>query len=216
MDLFIIIFRTIYFYFFIVLVYRIMGKREIGQLGIIDLIVSILIAELVAISIEKYTQNIMFTIIPVCILVFLEIGFAFISLKSKTVHKILDGKTSLIIYGGKLNYKEMVKQRYSLDDLLLSLRQKQVKSIEEIEFAFLENNGRLSIFKYELDKNKSAYPMPLIVDGLVNTDALKKSNKSKTWLKGELSKKSLMIEEVFYAFYKNKRLFVIKKAELLK
>ena len=78
MELFTVLFRTIFFYFFVLLAYRIMGKREIGQLGVIDLIVSILIAELVAISIEETESPIYLTIVPIAMLVILEIVFAFI------------------------------------------------------------------------------------------------------------------------------------------
>ena len=81
MELFTVLFRTIFFYFFVLLAYRIMGKREIGQLGVIDLIVSILIAELVAISIEETESPIYLTIVPIAMLVILEIVFAFISIK---------------------------------------------------------------------------------------------------------------------------------------
>lgn len=214
MNLFLILFKTLFFYFFIILVYRLMGKREIGQLGVIDLIVSILIAELVAISIENYNQSVVLTVLPVMLLVGLEISFAYISLKSKTIRKFIDGKTSLIIYSGKLNYKEMIKQRYSVDDLLLSLRQKSIKSIEEVEFAFLEKNGLLSVFTFKSGEAKN-YPMPLVVDGEIYLDTLEKINKSKKWLNLELRKKSLIVENVFYAFYKDKKLFVIKKADLL-
>ena len=79
-----VVFRTTFFYFFIVLLYRLMGKREIGQLGIIDLIVSILIAELVAISIENIDKSLWQTIIPLTLLGLLEILLAFISIKSRT------------------------------------------------------------------------------------------------------------------------------------
>ena len=72
MELFNVIFRTLFFYFFITLCYRIMGKREIGELGIIDLIVSILIAELVAISIENINDSIFLTILPISLLVILS------------------------------------------------------------------------------------------------------------------------------------------------
>ena len=120
MKLFVAIFRTIFFYFFIMLSYRLMGKREIGQLGVIDLIVSILIAELVAISIENINDPLVLTVVPISVLVLIEIIFAFISIKSRTFRNLLDGKPSIIINKGILNYKEMIKQRYSLDDLLLS------------------------------------------------------------------------------------------------
>lgn len=214
MTLFYIIFKTIFFYFFVVLVYRIMGKREIGQLGVIDLIVSILIAELVAISIENASQNIIYTIFPVLILMLLEIGAAFVSMKSKYVRKLIDGKASLIVYDGKVNYKEMIKQRYSLDDLLLFLRQKGIKSIEEVEFAFLEKNGTLSVFRYEKEKRKSSYPMALVLDGCINDETLINIKKNRSWLIRELKKKNIDIENVFYAFYNEKKLFIIKKSEI--
>lgn len=211
MELLQAIYRTIFFYFFIVFAYRIMGKREIGQLGIIDLIVSILMAELIAISIENINDPIYLTVIPIILLVLLEIVLGYISVKSKVFRNVMGGKPSLIINHGKLNYKEMIKQRYTLDDLLLSLRQQSIKSIEDVEYAFLEPNGKLSIFKYNFLRIKSDYPMPLILDGNIEYDTLKKVKKNETWLRDILRKNNIKKENVFYAFYKNKKIYVIDK-----
>lgn len=216
MQLFNVMFRTLFFYFFITLAYRIMGKREVGQLGIIDLIVSILIAELVAISIENINDSIILTIAPIVLLVILELLLAYLSIKSRTFRTIFGGKPSLIIVNGKINYHEMVKQRYSMDDLLLSLRQKEIRNIEDVEYAFLEPNGKLSIFKYNFFKIKSAYPMPLIVDGTIQDKALKYIHKTKLWLERELEKKKLNLKDVFYAFYKGGKIYLVKKSETLK
>ena len=215
MELLLIVLKTVFFYFFIVFVYRLMGKREIGQLGIIDLIVSILIAELVAISIENYNKTIVLTVIPILILVFLEMGFAFISMRSKFLRKVLDGKPSLIVVDGKINYKEMVKQRYSLEDLLLSLRLKEVKSLDMVEYAFLENNGRLSVFLFN-DNKRSDYPMPIISDGKINIVTLKNIGKSKLWLNNEIKKSNIKLDNIFYAFLKDKKLYIIKRKDLIK
>ena len=212
MELFNVIFRTLFFYFFITLAYRIMGKREIGQLGIIDLIVSILIAELVAISIENNKDSIFLTILPITLLVILELVLAFISIKSRTFRTFFSGKPSLIIANGKINYHEMVKQRYSMDDLLLSLRQKEIRNIEDVEYAFLEPNGKLSIFKYNFFKLNRAYPMPIIVDGSIQTKALSHIHKTKSWLEDELLKKKLNIKDIFYAFYKKNKIYIVKKS----
>ncbi|HIU11221.1 MAG TPA: DUF421 domain-containing protein, partial [Candidatus Onthocola stercorigallinarum] len=190
MELFTVLFRTLFFYFFVLIAYRIMGKREIGQLGVIDLIVSILIAELVAISIEETENPIYLTIIPIAVLVILEVLFAYISIKSRKFRTLFDGKPSLIICNGKINYKEMVKQRYSLDDLLVSLRQQGIKELDNVEYAFLEPNGELSVFKYNLFKLKSSYPMPLILDGSIQKGALKHIHKTEAWLKSELRKQA--------------------------
>lgn len=208
--------RTIIFYFLIILAYRIMGKREIGQLGVIDLIISILIAELVAISIENYNDSIFNTIIPVAILVIIEIILAFLSIKCKKLREFFDGKPSLIIKNGHINYKEMVKLRYSIDDLLMQLRQNSIKSIEDIEYALLEHNGKLSIFKYNPLKINTSFPLPLIIDGKVQEDTLEQIKKSKTWLVNELFKKNLYINDIFYAFYNKNKLFLIKNNEVSK
>lgn len=191
-----------------------MGKREIGQLGVIDLIVSILIAELVAISIEETENPIYLTIVPIAMLVILEIVFAYISIKSKKFRTIFDGKPSLIICNGKINYKEMIKQRYSLDDLLVSLRQQGIKDLDMVEYAFLEPNGQLSVFKYNIFKLKSNYPMALILDGFVQKEALKHIRKSEEWLRQELDSTNLTPKDIFYAFYKKNKIFIIKKTEV--
>jgi len=208
-----ILFRTILFYFIIILAYRIMGKREIAQLGIIDLIISILIAELVAMSIEKTNESIFYTLIPISVLVLIEISLAYLSIKSKKIRILLDGKPQIIIKNGILNYREMIKSRYSLDDLLMQLRQQSIKSIDEIEYAILEHNGKLSIFKYQNNK-KSSYPMPLIIDGQIQEYTLRDINKTKYWLIKKISDKSLKIQDIFYAFYKNKYIYIIKKDKL--
>lgn len=211
MDLFSALFRTIFFYFFVVLAYRIMGKKELSQLEVTDLIVSILMAELIAISIENIKEPIYLTILPIVVLVVLERILARISLKSRKFNLVMSGKPSLIIINGKLNFKELIKQRYSMDDLLLELRQKSIKSISDVEYAFLEPNGKLSIFKYNFLKTKSDYPMPLILEGIIQDVTLENMNKDKDWLIEKINRKNIDINNIFYCFYKNKKIYIIKK-----
>ena len=80
--------------------------------------------------------------------------------------EVIDGKASVIINRGKINFEEMLKQRYNLDDLLTQLRAKSIKSIEEVDYAILETSGKLSIFKSSDDKNHT-YPLPVIIDGKI-------------------------------------------------
>ncbi len=209
-----VIFRTVFFYFLVLLSYRIMGKREVGQLGVIDLVVAILIAELVAISIENNEDSIFLTIIPIIIVVMLEILLAYISMKSRKIRIFFDGKPSLIICNGKVNYHEMIKQRLSLDDLLIALRQKEIKNLDDVEYAFLEPNGKISIFKYNYFKVKSSYPMPLIVDGNVQNKALYNIKKDENWLKHILRSKGLMVEDIFYCYYKKNKIYFINKNDI--
>lgn len=211
MDLLIVLGRTLFFYFFILLCYRIMGKREIAQLSISDLTISILIAELVAISIENRDDNTLLTILPIVLLVGLEVILAFIQLKSNGFREFLDGKPSLIVDKGKLNFKEMVKQRYSVDDLLIALRSNQIKSIDEVDYAILETNGKLSIFKKNIFKMSGDYPLPLVIDGKVDYETLRAINKTGKWLTNRLTENDLSLDNLLYAFYKKNTIYVIKK-----
>jgi len=204
-----IIIKTILLYFLIILAYRIMGKKEVGQLSIIDLIVSILIAELAAISIEQYNSSILVSIVPMACLVVIEVLFSYISLKSQTFKKLIDGNPIVIIKNGKLNFNEMRKLRYSLDDLISQLREQSIKSIEEVDYAVLENNGKLSIFK-----NEKNYPLPIIMDGKIDENVLKDMNKTEDWVYELLKNKNLKLEQVFYAFYTKNKTYIIKKEEL--
>lgn len=215
MDIFMIFIRTIFAYFFIFLVYRIMGKREVGQLGIVDLIVSILIAELVVISIEDYDNNILKSVVPILTLLILQVSLAFFSLKNPKFRILLDGSPSVIIKEGKVNYKEMMRQKYNLDDLMVQLREKGYKSIEEIEYAILETNGTLSVFPYGKFRKTSSLPLPLILDGNIQEDTLRLLNKDEEWVFQILRKRNIGLEDVFYAFYKDRNVFIIKDEELL-
>ena len=123
----------------------------------------------------------------------------------------MSGKPSVLIQNGKIKYKELLKNRYSLDDLLLELRQKSIKSISDVEYAVLEPNGKLSIFKYNLLKTKSDYPMPLIVDSAIQDDTLKYLKKDKEWLIDKIHKKGILLNDVFYCFYKNNKIYIINK-----
>lgn len=205
--------KSLFFYLLITIVYRLMGKREIGELSIMDFIVSIFIAELAAISIENYNDSMFLSIIPIGVLVALQIITSKISFKSEKVRSVIDGNPSVIINRGKINFEEMLKQRYNLDDLLTQLRAKSIKSIEEVDYAILETSGKLSIFKREDDKSRT-YPLPVIIDGKVQEDVLIQINKSKSWLEENLKREGYLLEDIFYGFYRNKRLFLIRNENI--
>ncbi|MBR3211086.1 MAG: DUF421 domain-containing protein [Bacilli bacterium] len=200
-------FRSVLFYVIVTVVYRIMGKREIGELSMIDFIVSMFIADLVVISIENYQESIFVSLVPIFLLVMLQIITSKLSLKSKSMRDLLDGKPSVIINKGKVNFQEMRRLRYNLDDLLSQLREDSVRSINEVDYAILEPNGRLSIFPKE--KN-SPYPMAVILNGVIEKDVLVEIHKTEEWLLKQLNHKQVLLEDVFYAFYQNQELYLIE------
>lgn len=213
MKYFIILFRSIFFYTLITIIYRIMGKREIGELSIMDFIVSIFITDMVVMSIENYKESILISLIPIFILTIIQMSFSYLSLKSKNIKNVVDGKPSVIINKGKVNFEEMSKQRYNIDDLLSQLRESSVKSLDEVDYAILENNGKLSIFLTQDDK-KRTYPLPLILDGNIEIETLKQIGKNKFWLDKELKKQGIRLEDIFYCFYRNKKLYIIEKNKI--
>lgn len=208
------IIKTLFVYLLVAVIFRLMGKREVGQLGTFDLVVFILIAELVAMALEK--KDFFFYLIPVVVLVILQILISKVSLKSIKFRRFIDGKPVIIIKKGIVNFKNMVDQKYTLDDLLLQLREKDIRSIEEVDYAILEINGKLSVFKKDDKKDKDVYPLPLIIDGVVQYENLIILEKSKTWLLNALTQNNVKAGDVFYAFCKNKELYIIKNDDLEK
>ena len=102
----------------------------------------------------------------------------------------------------------MIKQRYGFEDLLLSLRENGIKNIKEVDYAILETNGILSVFKKSKDKT---YPLPLVIDGNIEYETLQNINKSKKWLYNRLSEYDVSLKDVLYAFYKEDVVYIVKK-----
>ncbi|TFE30727.1 DUF421 domain-containing protein [Cohnella luojiensis] len=145
MELTVILLRTMLMYVFIFLILRLMGKREIGKLSVFDLVISIMIAEIAVIVIESTEKNMLLAIGPILLLVLTQIGVAFFTMKNRKLRLLFDGKPSVFIRDGLINRKEMYKQRYNLDDLMLQLRENQVSDIGDVELAVLESTGKLSV-----------------------------------------------------------------------
>ncbi|SDM86801.1 Uncharacterized membrane protein YcaP, DUF421 family [Fictibacillus solisalsi] len=193
MEYYTIVLRTIFVYFILIGVFRLMGKREIGKLSVLDFVVSIMIAELAVISIEDPKVPMLKHLIGIVVLLLIQIFLAFLSLKSKKVREIVDGKPSIIIENGHINESEMKKQRYNFDDLLTQLRENNVKNVTDVEFGILESTGKLSVITKEVrdsDIPYSGLPLvfPVILDGKIQEEHLKKLDKTSLWLRQELRK----------------------------
>jgi uncharacterized membrane protein YcaP (DUF421 family) len=168
--------------------FRVMGKREMGQVSILDFVVSIMIAEIAVLPIESPEEPMIKSIIPILLLVLIQIILAFFSLKSERIRGIVDGKPSIIIDRGKIDEREMRKQRYNFDDLLIQLREKDITRISDVEFAILESSGKLSVIKKQPNSERFNFPLPLILDGNIQKEHLGRMNKTEEWLKDELRK----------------------------
>ena len=140
---------------------------------------------------------------------------SYISLKSAKIRDAFDGTPSVMINKGVVNFKEMIKQRYNIEDLLTQLREQHIRTIEEVDYAVLESSGKLSVFQKKEGKFGD-YPLPLILDGKIQEETLKQIGKKESWLTKTLKEEQVKLEDIFYAFYKDKGLYLIKQSDLEK
>ncbi|MCM3568427.1 DUF421 domain-containing protein [Neobacillus mesonae] len=211
-----IIIRTIFLYIVLLSIFRFMGKREIGELSVLDLVVFIMIGEMAVIAIEDTKDPLLHTVIPMVLLMGIQITLAFLSLKSKKFRDIIDGKPTIIINRGKVDEEAMRSHRYNFDDLMMQLREKDVRSIQDVEFAILETSGKLSVIKKIEDPKKPKNPkengditIPLIMDGSIREEGLSKINKTNLWLRQEMKKKGYRdIKKISFCSYENGKFFI--------
>lgn len=204
-DILIIIIRTFILYWLILVILRLMGKREVGELSIFDLVVFLLMAEVGALALDDPKSKFLHAIIPMLILLVIQMAVSYLSLKNKKFRDTIEGRPSIIMKDGIINEKEMRKQRYNLDDLLQQLREQQIGSIQSVSYAFLETSGNLSIFKKESEQ----FIFPLIIDGDIQQDHLQRLGKDEKWLREELKKKLIDDEnKIFYCSYEDDALYI--------
>ncbi|KMK75719.1 DUF421 domain-containing protein [Alkalihalobacillus pseudalcaliphilus] len=214
MDISTIVLRTFLVYFIILIVLRFMGKREIGQLSVLDFVVSIMIAELAVISIDDEQSSMLHSLVPLVVLVLIQIVFAYLSLKSSWFRKLVDGKPTVLINAGKIDEHEMRKQRYNFDDLLMQLRQNKVSKVSDVEFAILEPSGKLSVIeKDKKDKqsnHKPKLPLPIILDGKIQDDNLEQIGKTPLWVRQQMRKLGYRdIKKISYCSLKDDDTFFV-------
>ena len=185
-DIITLIIRTIFSYIFLLIILKVMGKRELSQVSIFDVVIFLIMSELFSLALNDPDASILHFIIPVIVIAILELISSLLSLKFIKIRKFLEGKISFIIYKGEIDFKTMKKNRYNIPDLMLQLRNKDIQSPIEVEYAILEGNGNLNIIKKQ--DLIVEYPDPLIIDGKINYDALKKLNLDETFIYSFLAK----------------------------
>lgn len=197
-----VLLRTLILFAVVVIVLRLMGKRQIGQLQPYELVIVIMLSELAAIPMQNTGVPLINGLIPIFTLLVSQVALSFISLKSERARGVICGTPSVLIQNGKILEHELAKQRYNINDLLEQLRIKNVPNIADVEFAILETDGQLSIIPksqrrplvpedLNIPTRYEGLPTPLIIDGYVDRENLYKINLDENWLKGELQKNGL-------------------------
>lgn len=206
-----IIIRTLILYLAVVVVMRIMGKQQIGQLQPFELVLALMIADLAAIPMQDTGIPLLSGIIPIIVLMTAQVALSFISMKSIKARNIICGCPSVVVANGKLVESELRYLRYNIHDLLEQLRTKNYPNLADVEFAILETNGELSVIPksqkralqpddLNINTQYEGMPLTLIIDGQLNEKNLRKVNLTKDWLREELLKFGIDdFRKVFFA-----------------
>lgn len=176
--MFVTLIRTVILYMLVILSMRVMGKRQIGELQPTELVITILLSEIVAIPMQDNSLPLFNTIIPVLVLVGFEILISVVSLKSVKFRSVVEGHSLIIIRDGVLDQKQMKRLRFTVDDILEALRNKDIFDISKVQYAIVETNGDLnvmlkpeyaSVTRGDLDivTENSGIPCVVIADGKI-------------------------------------------------
>ncbi|HZJ58492.1 MAG TPA: DUF421 domain-containing protein [Clostridia bacterium] len=206
-----IFFRSLILYAIVVLVVRVMGKRQVGQLQPFELVIAIMIAELASIPADDVGIPLVKGLVPIFALAFAQITISFLSLKSEKFRALVGGSPSILIENGVIEQKKLEQLRINLNDLLEQLRSKNIANVDDVEFAILETNGNLSVFP-KSDKNNATLedlniqgkpediPMTLVMDGQIMHNNLKKTGQDLSWLLNQIKALGLDRQSVFFAY----------------
>jgi uncharacterized membrane protein YcaP (DUF421 family) len=204
--------RTVILYSVLILVIRLMGKRQIGQMEPSEFVVTMLVANLAAIPMEDSGIPLFYGLVPILTVLGMELILSHLSLKSLTLRRLLCGKPVILIENGNIMQENLRKTRVTMDELTGHLREKDVLDVKTVQYAILETNGNLSVFPYPGEKPATAkdagvkaakqhLPLTLVSDGKVLKANLQKSGKDMAWLEAVLGQQAATLADTWLLTY---------------
>ncbi|MGG7178023.1 DUF421 domain-containing protein [Clostridium paraputrificum] len=210
--MFIVFIRTAILYTLVVIVMRLMGKRQIGELQPYEFVITIMISDLAALPMQDTRLPLLLGVIPIVTLLFLKNILSQLQLKSQIARRIIDGEPSILVFKSKINYQALKRQQINIDELMEEIRLAGYFDLDEIQYAILENNGQLSILQANsINNNKTSVstnpnipmiPKILVTDGKVNKNSLTSLGKDIKWVENILKNHNIdSINKVLLAMY---------------
>ena len=198
--------RSIILYIIVLVVMRLMGKSEIGQLQPFELAISIMIADLASIPMSDSGIPITNGIIPILGLLVMHLIISIINMKSIKGRGIICGKPSILIYRGRIDEKVLKKERFTINELEERLRGNNIVNIGDVEYAILETNGQVTVIQkpdkrntipadFNIQPEYEGIPYDLVIDGKIMYDNLKQIGKNYEWLRKQVNKFNIKPEE---------------------
>lgn len=204
----IVLIRSVILYIIVIFAIRLMGKRQIGELQPGELVITILVSNIATLPIEDADIPLIMGALPILTLVSLDVMMSWLTLKNRRLRQIISGSPQIIIRDGKIDMQCMRNLRFTIDDVMESMRGNGIFDINDVQFAIAETNGKISIYeKYSArtvtnkdlnlhDKNKNP-PYLIINDGALMERSLQGVKLSREWLDETLKKEKLKINQVF-------------------
>ena len=201
-------FRTLILYLVLILVVRLMGKRQIGEMEPAEFVVTMLVANLAAIPMQDGGIPLFSGLVPILTVLGLELVLSWLTLRSQWFRRILCGKPVILIENGRILQDALRQTRITLDELMGHLRQKDVLNPQQVQYAILETNGTLSVFPYPENTPPTAkdagvqvkpaqLPVTIIEDGALLDENLRLSGKDDAWVRQTLRQHDAKVEDTF-------------------
>ena len=208
-------FRSILIYIFVLIVMRLMGKREIGQLQPFELVIAIMIADLASIPMSDPGIPISNGVISILGLLIMHLIISILNMKSTKIREVLCGKPTILMYRGKIDEKSLKKERFTINELQERLRGSGVINLGDVEYAILETNGQVTVIQKPEKRNTipedfnivpdyEGIPYDLVVDGKIMDKNLQAIGKDKKWLIKEVEKFHIQPENALVVTYDGK------------
>jgi uncharacterized membrane protein YcaP (DUF421 family) len=202
--------RTITALIILLLIARIVGKQTISNMTFHDFVTGITVGAIAANLAFNKKIEVRYFILSLIVITITSYALSVIAIKSRKLRKWISGSPTVMIENGNILEGNMKKVRYTMDSLNQSLREKEIFNIEEVEYALLEDNGKLSVLKKDeyrnvtkkdlnISSNSAIFPVELIMDGEIMEENLKRNDLQKEWLVKELEHRNKKISDVFYA-----------------
>ena len=218
-------FRSILIYIFVLIVMRLMGKREIVQLQPFELAIAIMIADLASIPMTDSGIPITNGIISILGLLLMHLVISFLNVKSIKAREIICGKPTILIYRGKIDEKALKKERFTINELEERLRGNNIYNLGDVEYAILETSGQVTVIQKPEKRNTipedfniipdyEGIPYDLVVDGKIMEKNLQAIGKNYQWLKKQVEKFNMKPEEALIVTYDAKGQIFCQKKEL--
>lgn len=218
-----ILIRTLIVYIALIVTMRLMGKRQIGELEVTDLVTTLLISEIASLPITNQEIPVLFAIIPMVLLLVLEVFSSFILIRFPRLKKFVSASPTVIIQNGKLQQEALQDLRLSMEELMSEIRQQGLTDPEQIECAILEKNGKLTVIPKALQATPTVEQLGLqpsndalmhvvFSNGAYSKEGLALIGKERRWVEKQLLRRGLDIKELFCVMANERgKLFWIQK-----